>query len=211
MAPRDGDDEPFPDRGSRKIRGASYDLSDANRNAILNFPFAVYACYAEETCPTTGRQHLQFYLYCKNNVRLSTLRAHIKEAKFLSCNASHASNIMYVLKQRDQDYAENEANPSYDGNAATFFERGERPDEKRAAARTLESLVECQNYFIATQTHQPDWLREQWFGKLNEITDNLCHLMDVADFQSSDDSEMEDEEEDAHMHSPKHKKVKFNA
>lgn len=207
MAPRDVHDEPFPDRGSRKIRGASYDISDNNRSAILNFPFAVYACYAEETCPTTGRQHLQFYLYCKNMVRLSTLRAHIKEAKFLHCHASHAHNIMYVLKQRDQDYTDNEENPDYNGNAATFQERGERPDERRAAARTLESLIDCQNYFIATQTHQPEWLRNQWFGKLNEVTDSLCHLMDVADFQDSDDSEG-DEEEDAHMNSPPNKKFK---
>lgn len=195
----------YPSRGCRKIRGAAFDVSPENQEAILNFKYAEYVCLAKEICPSTGREHIQFYMYCKNAVRLSTLRTAIKDAGFQKCDASHGANIMYVLKQRDKDYNDHPEIEDYDGNAATFRERGTRPDEEAAAARTLESLTECQNFFLATQEHQPDWLRAKWFGKISDVTDNLCHLMDLADFGSDSDGN----ESDVDMLEQPSKKIKY--
>lgn len=201
------EDDMFPARGSRKIRGAAYDVSEENQNAILNFPFARYACFSEEICPTTGRPHLQFYIWCTNAVRKSTLRQHIKEARFMHCTANHEANILYVLKQRDKDYRENADNPDFDGNAATFKENGERPDERQQAARTLDALTECQNFFIATNHAMPDHMRTAYFDRISEVTDSLCFLLDMTDFHESD-SETECDD-DKHMCSPPPKKRKY--
>jgi hypothetical protein len=192
----------FPTRGARKIRGACFDLSEDNRLRLLNFPFAHYVCYAKELCPTTGREHYQFYMVCKNHVRLSTLRDHIKDAGFYACDASHDANILYVLKQRDEDYEENEVDPDYNGNQDTFVERGERPSEKARAARTLDSLLECQNFYDATAQDMPQKLRAEWFGKICQVTDSLCDLMDVCDFGASSD-------EDEDFENPR-KRIKTN-
>lgn len=142
-------------------------------------------------------------MFCKNAVRLSTLRSAIKDAGFQKCDAGHNANILYVLKQRDRDYEEH-PDENYEGNAATFKERGDRPDEAYQAARTLECLTECQNFFIATQEHQPDWLRAKWFEKLTDITNNLCFLMETADFGDEPD----DDGSDTEMQEPSLKKRK---
>lgn len=188
----DHDSRTFPLRGSRRIRGASFDVSEQGKSNILDFPLAHYTCFSEEICPDTGRPHLQFYLVCKNNVRVSTLRQHIQMASFRACDMSHASNILYVLKQRDEDYLAHEADEDYQGNAATFQEKGERPDERRAAARTLDALIDCQNYYQATLPQMHESIREEWFGKICQVTDSLCTLMDTCDFgDSEDDSDID--------------------
>lgn len=177
----------FPTRGSRRIRGASFDISEAGKSNILNFPLASYTCFAEEICPVSGRPHLQFYIVCKNNVRLSTLRTHILDAHFDACDSSHSANILYVLKQRDSDFDDHQDDEDYQGNATTFQEKGERPDERRAAARTLDALIECQNYYLGTMSQMPESIRDNWHGKIYQVTDSLCTLMDVCDFGPSDD------------------------
>lgn len=183
---------PFPSRGARRIRGASFDVSDTNKEAILNFKFAHYVCLAGEICPKTGRPHFQFYMVCKNPVRLSSLRSAIKEAGFQECHASHKANILYVLKQRDEDYEAHQDEQDYQGNATTFQERGTRPDEARQAARTLDCLKTCQDFFLGTQNHLPDFLRQQYFDKISDVTNALCDLMDTCDFAESDDDDMDD-------------------
>lgn len=192
----------FPTRGARRIRGASFDVSDINKSAILNFKFAHYVCLAKELCPTTGREHYQFYMVCKNNVRLSSLRACIKEAGFQECHASHRANILYVLKQRDEDYERHNDQQDYEGNSDTFEERGNRPDEARQAARTLDSLKICQDFFLGTQNHLPDFLRQQYFEKISDVTNALCDLMDTCDFDGDSDSDEE-------MLEPSSKKMKL--
>lgn len=200
----------FPTRGSRRIRGASFDVSEQGKSNIINFPLASYTCLAEEICPVTGRPHLQFYIVCKNAVRLSTLRTHILDAHFDACDSSHAANILYVLKQRDSDYDEWEAahpgDEDYQGNAATFQEKGERPDEKQQAARTLECLIDCQNFYQATANHMHESIRQEWFGKICHVTDSLCDLMDMCEFNASDE-----EDSDIDMAPSASKKRKTNA
>lgn len=130
--------EPFPDRGSRRIRGASFDTSQENFNAIINFSKAYYTCAAYEYCPTTGKKHIQFYIACKNTVRLSTLRAAIKDAGFKSCDASNYENKLYVLKMREQDIESNP--PGYIGNHDTFQEKGTFPTPEEITQSTLETI-----------------------------------------------------------------------
>lgn len=189
---------PFPQRGSRKVRGATFDVTPENRERILNFPLATYACCALEVCPTTGNEHYQFYLTFKNTCRLSTLRANILSAGFYACDASHRQNILYVLKQRDKDYADHADDDDYDGNTATFMEKGERPDERAAASRTLDALLDCQNFLLATQHDMPDYLRQQAFEKVSDVTESLCHLLDQFSCGAPDgsDCEMSDSEEE---------------
>lgn len=187
----DHNDIEFPKRGARRIRGASYDLSPENLKAILEFPAAIYACYALEVCPRTGRNHAQFYLSCKNHVRLATLRQHIKDAHFSKCDASHKDNILYVLKQRDEDYDAHADDDAYDGNAATFKERGERPDERQAAARTLESLNISHEFFDVHANDIPQEIAVQWSRQLEAITDSLCDMIEVFDIESESDDDIE--------------------
>lgn len=183
----------YPTRGSRRIRGASFDVSETNKLNILNFPLAHYVCLALENCPETGRPHYQFYIVCKNTVRLSTLRAHIKDAGFQACDASHMANILYVLKQRDEDYEEHKDDDDYHGNDDTFCERGERPDERAAAARTLDSFTLLQNYCIATHKEMHPEIAKGYEKHIVESTDALCRLLDIIDVMSSDeDDEMND-------------------
>jgi len=183
----------FPKRGSRRIRGAAFDISEENMNAILNFNLASYACLALETCPQTGRLHYQFYLVCPNTVRLSTLRAAIKAAGFQSCDGSHESNILYVKKQREQDYDEAiaQGNHLYNGNEDTFKERGDRPDERRALSRTLSSLFNIEDCFLKCHEQWHDSDKEVWIQAINDLNDSVADLLEH--YILDDESELDDD------------------
>lgn len=191
----DHSNQTYPSKGARRIRGAAFDVSEDNQLAILNFGKPgnhVYSCFAEETCPTTGRKHLQFYIVLKNYARVSTLRSAIKDASFRACHKDHAYNINYVLKQRDEDYDAHAEEDNYQGNIEVFQESGERPDIRKIAARTLESLHECQQFYECTAMNMPPELRMEALAKLCDVTDSLCHLMDHANMSSGDEHEDED-------------------
>lgn len=174
--------EEFPERGARAICGASYDLSPANLNAILNMEGRIYACYAIETCPETGRLHAQFYMYFKNCRRLSTLRAAIKSAKFIAAGADHNANRLYCLKMREQDIASH--GPDYVGNEATFKEAGTMPDADAARECTLATLTKLQEISFSF----PDYnLHRAVF----ELTENVLYILDHF-FLDDDIEELDD-------------------
>lgn len=186
-------DSHFPKRGSRRIRGAAYDVSEENEQAILNFHLASYACLSREICPLTQRPHIQFYLVCPNTVRLSTLRASIKKAGFQSCDGSHESNILYVKKQREQDYdrAIAAGDHLYQGNQETFKERGDRPDERRALSRTLSSLFDIEACYKKCNHLWTVSDSDIWAEAINGLNDSIAELLEH--YVLDDETDLDDD------------------
>ena len=182
----------FPERGARRIRGASFDVSEDNFKAILNFKHAYYSCAAREFCPDTGKPHIQFYVACKNSVRLSTLRAAIKDAAFFPCERSNEENKLYVLKMRQSDIDEHGAN--WEGNHCSFQERGSYPTPVEIS-QSMSQLL----HIIRVQQHsdERDILIEQvqeytacLHDEIEAMADHYEQIDDFEDDNMSDETYM---------------------
>lgn len=100
----------------KKWEGTSYDNEDNFRERLNNIGVS-YAVVGHEVCPTTGRNHLQFYIETKRRIRWST----IGNAKHLNCavfplRRTVKKAISYIIQNEDKP------NP-------IFFEIGQRPKE----------------------------------------------------------------------------------
>lgn len=87
-----------------------------------------YLCYGKEICPTTGREHLQGYVYLKNAKTFSAMVKLMKPRNISACNGTSDANIKYTSK---------------DGN---FLEFGERPNQgSRNDIHSIQELIETGN------------------------------------------------------------------
>lgn len=75
---------------------------------LLSNPIGVkYTTFGKETCPTTGRKHLQWFLQFSRKVsfnQLRTLFGNSPNVRMFKCNGSPASNKEYC--QKDGDFEE---------------------------------------------------------------------------------------------------------
>lgn len=122
-----------------------------------------YSCIGLETCPSTGRAHLQFYIETENRIRLSTIG-----------NSNHLNCTVFPLR-RPVRLAINYIIDNPDKPNPVFFEEGIRPadyqdDDKKddkisqAAARkqvNLEilALARCGKFDIIADKFPGHYLR----------------------------------------------------
>jgi len=83
-----------------------------NKDGSRTKPF--YLIMNNEVCPKTGRQHIQGYIYFKNQVQWGTLATTINPCWVAACKGSVESNFKYCSKD-------------YKGGKADFVEFGEKP------------------------------------------------------------------------------------
>jgi len=60
-----------------------------------------YLCYGRETCPTTGKKHLQGYIYFKNAKTFSAVRKLLQPRSVRACKGSAEQNATYCSKENE--------------------------------------------------------------------------------------------------------------
>ncbi|AXH76024.1 MAG: helicase [Violenivirus cotis] len=83
------------DRGQRDYCFTDYSL-DEDFLQKLDYK---YLCYGKEICPTTGRPHLQAYIYFKNAKTFSAVKKILPTQNFRSCNGTTEDNVKYCSKE----------------------------------------------------------------------------------------------------------------
>ncbi|AXH77905.1 MAG: helicase [Violenivirus raptis] len=81
-----------------------------------------YLCYGREVCPTSGRKHLQVYIYFKHAKSFESVQKLIYPRNFRECSGSALQNKIYCSKEGD------------------FFEFGECP--KQGARNDIKNIRE---------------------------------------------------------------------
>uniref|UniRef100_A0A8R1TN48 Viral_Rep domain-containing protein n=1 Tax=Onchocerca volvulus TaxID=6282 RepID=A0A8R1TN48_ONCVO len=82
-----------------------FDVDNFNSNLIQTIGNGIaYAIIGKETCPTTGRQHLQCFLKFNSPVRFSTLQAKIPRGTHIeSAKGTNFQNFKYCSKEAIQE------------------------------------------------------------------------------------------------------------
>lgn len=123
----------------RNVCWTLFDYTDDDKTLMLNGEAFSYSCFAEETCPSTGRPHLQGYSELKEQVRGSYLKkfhAKVHWENRLTDNGAQARQYCIGpwegIDRKTNEKKEKPFNP-------TFVEKGTM---KHAGKRTdLEGLV----------------------------------------------------------------------
>ena len=124
-------------------------------------PKVKYCCIGNETCPKTGRKHLQWYIYFENEIDEKTVRKMLKPRHVILARGSAEDNCKYSSKEE------------------LAFEFGEKP--KRQGERT--DLIEIKNEIVNGTSVQDimmdkPMLYHQYGRTLNAIEDVVMKEME---------------------------------
>lgn len=88
---------PLPER-IRNFCFTDFNTSPERQAAWLSSEYFGYVCFGVETCPTTGRQHLQGYAELRKQMRTKALQVFTKEAHLEERKGTAAEAITYCKK-----------------------------------------------------------------------------------------------------------------
>lgn len=89
---------------------------------LKKLPYS-YLCYGKETCPTSGREHLQSYIYLKDTKTFKAMKKLLPTRHFEVCGGSPEQNRLYC--RGDMTTTKGKYKPINE----EFFEFGELPKQ----------------------------------------------------------------------------------
>jgi len=118
-----------------------------------------YIIAGKETCPTTGRLHLQIALYAKGKLRFSTLQKLMPGARITPCRKPFQANINYCRKEKN------------------FAEKGVRPLTKQEGAMARLHLLEDMLSTPLRSVEEYDLVFDSCKALCREALDLVCDVM----------------------------------
>ncbi|ALE29636.1 replication associated protein [Lake Sarah-associated circular virus-16] len=96
----DVDEHHFLETRTKAVHFVSYETSNETIQRLASLK-TDYMIIGDEHCPTTGRHHLQCYLYTKNKITLSTIhKACLKQCKIFLAKGTAEQNQIYCSKEK---------------------------------------------------------------------------------------------------------------
>ena len=159
----------MPNGSSRRSRDWTFTLfnyTDGDEESIQDLQYR-YLVYGYEICPTSGRKHLQGYIYFKNALSFSSIKRKLPETAHIeAAKGDSISNREYCTKE------------------GSFIEKGDRPRSSKEKGEA--EILRWANARTAAES-----------GKLEDVPDDIFirHYSNIRriqrDFMGKPDDELD--------------------